>query len=524
MYKLLIVEDDKLYRQELCTQIHWESYGFSLSGDAKNGKDALSCIAHEIPDLVITDISMPVMNGIQLIQILKENYPEIHILVLSSYDDFNFVKDAMKFGAEDYILKYSIEEANLNTLLSQIKAKIDQEKNESDRTRLINSNLDKIIDNYLRNALLGVPGSIKELANLWKILELPGSPERLTVLFLMIEDLDKPSFQELRNFIFQTTEPWLFYVQIDSNSAAVLLCTREIISRLQILNIVADETAKLFRKLNEMGSAGFSVGVSNTISDVAALPQVYQQAEFAASQYIYEGYGKVFFYVNMNKSQPTLKLEDFREKIKTDLSEGSKELVCKEIDEFIQRLYIARPPKSKLLEELLSLYHILYRASIEEKLDFKAITGFQVVTERILDSLHSLSQIKELVLSAYQNYFNEIQKRELQVSGESYNNRYIKDIMEFINKNYMREISLNSLSEEFNLTPNYLCRLFRNNTGMKLTDYINRVRIEGAKKLLDTTNMKVYEIAECVGFSSSSYFCTVFKTLTGIKVSEYKRS
>ena len=126
MYKRLIVEDDVFYRYEIRNFMDWEAYGFQVIGEAMNGKCALDCLKEEIPDLILTDISMPEMNGIELLKQVRECYPRIKCIVLSSYEYFNFVKDAMKLGASDYILKYDLKEQEIISILEKISSEIER--------------------------------------------------------------------------------------------------------------------------------------------------------------------------------------------------------------------------------------------------------------------------------------------------------------------------------------------------------------------------------------------------------------
>lgn len=526
MYKLMIVEDDALYRRELRNIVEWERYGFSFIGEAMNGKDALEKMKCEVPNLILTDISMPEMDGITLIQAIKRDYPDVMCLVLSSYDDFTFVKDALKLGAEDYILKYTVTEEIMVSTLYGIRDKLDAQKKARNCEQLLTENLDKIANDYLKKAMMDEPGAIEALPDLWQLLDLQGRPAGVCVICIKIEDLD---LQSLRRAVIQKLQPWEFFVPMENDKIAIVLFTKRQKSRISILEYIAGNVTRLVGELNCSGSKLYSIGVSDIHATVALLPEAYRQAELAQMQSFYDGAGKAYFYVNIDKAKKPLKLEDLREKIKEDLQEAQFPLVRKELRDYIRQLHEARPQKKELQYEMLLLYNVLYCAAIEEKLDFALLTGQRMVSERLLDGSGSLEDMGRRINEAFERFFAQVggknQKGLQNVSGGNrYLERYIDRIMEFIDKNYMREISLNVLSEQMNLTPNYLCRLFRSCTGMKLTDYINRVRIEGAKKLLTTTDMKVYEVAESVGFSSASYFCTVFKNMTGVKVSEYKEA
>lgn len=527
MYKVMIVEDDALYRRELRSIVEWERYGFQLIAEAMNGRDALEKLKGAVPDLILTDISMPEMDGIALIQTLNRDYPELMCLVLSSYDDFNFVKDAMKLGAEDYILKYTVTEESLISTLLSLRDKLDARKKARERQQLLTGNMDKIVNDYMKKALLDRPGAIGKLPELWRLLRLPGKPSSVSVICILLEEPELQSLQRLRGAVVPGQWPCELFVPMENGAACLVLLTQQPKSRIALLEYVAGSVTRLVGELNRGESRLYSIGVSDSLPSVSRLPEAYRQAELARTQSFYDGAGKAYFYANINKNKKPLNLEALREKIREDLQEAQFALVRKELRDYIRQLDEARPQRAELQYEMLLLYDVLHCAAIEEKLDFSLLTGQRMVSERLLAGSGTLEAMALRLNEAFDRFFaqggSKNQKSQQGAySGNRYLERYIDRIMEFVDKNYMREISLNVLSEQMNLTPNYLCRLFRNCTGMKLTDYINRARIEGAKKLLLTTDMKVYEVAESVGFSSASYFCTVFKNVTGVKVSEYK--
>ncbi len=128
MYKTLVVEDNAVFRYAVRTIVDWASCGFELAAEAVNGKHALTLLEARRFDLILTDVSMPEMNGIDLLRTVKQQAPDTVIVMLSSYDDFQFVKDSMKIGAEDYLLKHDLEPAAMRQMLEQVKQVLDKQK------------------------------------------------------------------------------------------------------------------------------------------------------------------------------------------------------------------------------------------------------------------------------------------------------------------------------------------------------------------------------------------------------------
>jgi two-component system response regulator YesN len=155
LYRIIIADDEILARVGIKSLIPWREHGYELIGECENGKKAYDMAKELLPDIIVTDIKMPVMNGIELIRALKAENKDIKFIVLSSYDDFEYVKEAMKLGAEDYILKLQMEPEGLLKVLQNVCNKIVQEKNEKRRK---NDNMPLMQEKFLKDLIFGKPG------------------------------------------------------------------------------------------------------------------------------------------------------------------------------------------------------------------------------------------------------------------------------------------------------------------------------------------------------------------------------
>ena len=522
MYKILIVEDDVFYRYEIRNFMDWEAYGFQVIGEAMNGKCALDCLKEEIPDLILTDISMPEMNGIELLKQVRECYPRIKCIVLSSYDDFNFVKDAMKLGARDYILKYDLKEQEIISILDKIAAEIEREKEEYKKSQFVTENFSIISNDFLKNLLLNKLNSQEYMQKFWEYTGRTDKPGNMTVLTVKLPDPDEVTYEKSRNILNEHISEQEFTISMDGETLAVLFCLEHENSAMRVFEYVTRKVTAIYQEMKRQHITGFSMGVSDSFKNPGDIALLYRQALRAQEQSLYEGYEKVFFYSTLNQKKTEQNLEAAIEDLAEEIHEGQEERARAQLKQIIQNLYQTRPDKNSLQRTCFLLFHIFYRISIEEHINPEMILGVKVITEGWCRRFRSIQEMEAALLEDYEKLVLKIsQKNQIGSGGSS---RQATAIMNYIEKNYMKEISLEILSEEMGLTPNYLCKIFKNSTGMKLTQYINQVRVEGAKKLLKNTSMKAHEIAETVGFSSASYFSTIFKQVTGTTVSEYKDS
>ncbi len=522
MYKLMIVEDDVFYRYEIRNFLEWEKLGFTIMAEAMNGKCALEILKTEIPDLVLTDISMPEMNGIELLKQIRKLYPQVKCIVLSSYDDFNFVKDAMKLGAADYILKYDLKEPDIEAMLEKIKNEIESERKARKKSQFVAENISIISNDFLRNLLLNKANSRENIQKLWEYAGGMDKPVNITVVVLKFIETREKSYELSRKILEANISKLEFVASVDSDTLAVLLSLEQERSAIRIFEYVTRKVTQIYQKLKEQKITGFSLGVSDQLQHIGDIARIFQQAVKAQEQSLYEGYDKVFFYSNLNRKKETMNLEASIEKLAEEIHEGQTDRVRQELRLIVENMYQTRPEKKKLQRTFYLLFHVLYRVSIEENIPSESVLGVKVISEEWYGRFHSIQELEKNLMESYEKLIRKIDQRDH--VGPNPNNRQAAMIMNYIEKNYMKEVSLEILSEELGLTPNYLCKIFKNSTGMKLTQYINQVRIEGAKKLLRNTNMKAHEVAETVGFASASYFSTIFKQVTGKTVSEYKDS
>lgn len=523
MLKIMIVEDDVYYRYEIRNFMKWEKYGFTISAEAMNGKCALEMIGEEVPDLVLTDVSMPEMNGIELIKRLKEDYPAVKCVVLSSYDDFNFVKDAMKLGARDYILKYDLKEPDVAAVLEAVKKQIEEEREEEKRTEFVRDNISVISEEFLRELLLNKKSSGENIRKLWDYMGKEKQPDNITVVAAKLSETEERAYREFRAVLEEVISPEEFVVSVDGAGAfAVLMSLEHEKSAIRIFEYVTRKVTNIYQRMKESGVIGFSIGVSDIFSGVSELWKLYRQALKAQEQSLYEGYDKVWFYANLSFGEQSANIEDVMENLNEKIHEGQLEGARGDIEAAVRNMYDTRPGRKELERNFYFLFHVLYKIAIEEKIAPEAVLGFKVLSEERMHRFHSIQEMERQLMESYDALAERLRIKE-QIGGKG-SSRQAASIMNYIEKNYMKELSLEVLAEEFGLTPNYLCRIFKNSTGMKLTYYINQVRIEGAKKLIRNTNMRAHEISEVVGFASASYFSTIFKQITGQTVSEYKDS
>lgn len=526
MLQVMIVEDNAIYRYAVKSIIQWEDYGFELTTEAINGMQAFNYIQERHYDLVITDISMPEMNGLDLIQQTKQLYPEIKFIALSSFDDFQFVKEAMKLGAEDYLLKHDLETEGLVNTLEQVKSKILK-----DREKLAKANSqasDLYLSNIsLRKLVLGesIPAHKANQA-LSNIQDKLGRPPYIVHLLHIsankYEEVEADSMLSKARILFlddiASENEFTYPIALSDQKVVVIQSFLNEKSESRVAQ-AAHELAGSFILSAKRLQLSVSVGMSQMSMDISDISSLYQQAESNLFQKIYDDQERIFSsHVYQGTSSEEIGIhQSFMVKLSFAFKSEDMSVIEEEVTHIFDMINSSRLEMKHVKRLLFDIFALLPVIAAERKMMLNSMNHWHDVLLDSMENLEPIREIREYFLSCCHQIFGQKDVRQ----------SYRKDIQvarNYIHAHYNEDISVADLSIVLNLSPNYLSKLFRSETGKRIVEYINEYRIEAAKKLLRETNLKVYEVGEKTGFQETSYFCKVFKEMTGVTVSEYRKS
>jgi Response regulator containing CheY-like receiver domain and AraC-type DNA-binding domain len=489
--RILIVEDDINYRFAIKEIVPWEQNGFVIAGEAIHGKQAMEFLKKNKVDIVLTDMSMPLMNGVELTKNIKKEYPEVIVIALSAYDDFQFVKESLKYGAKDYILKQDMKPVEMLRILSEAFTEKRTEKKYYLEEQIKRNSLIKILhkENVTESEISYFKDLLKEKS--YFILKICGNQEDI---IWKINDIQP------ENILYSIT---------DGNGDLVVLLqmndSRSTANKNEQIRSFAD---KLINKL----SKNQFICISKDGKSITALPVLYAQILDLEEIRSFSGNMKIFLYYEhewkINKRDKFYLYSIIQDKLVSDLSDVKKELLI------LNQLIMEKMPS---IENVDRSYYIFCSFYIKNKIN-KNDNWDSVVFYKKLCNISTIAQKAEFVYQTLQEFWN---KFDIRYKGKSLE---IINALKYINQNYMNDISLCKISEFVGLSENYFSNLFKAEMSENLITYINNIRIEHAKHLMDTTNMKVYEIAEAVGYNNATYFSTTFKKVTNMAVTEYKKS
>lgn len=521
MYKLLIVEDEKWEREGLRDFLDWSSMGIEVAGCACNGAEGVRMAELYKPEIILTDIMMPKMDGIHMGSNIRAFLPDTRIIILSGYDDFQYAKQTFSFHAFAYILK-PISKEKLEEVIFSVLKVLDREKSRNIERDALNSQWMDYIGSYKDQLLLGLLEQKIGLDYLQKLESINGlrvQGKKVIVIMSLYFDLEKTesfdstsrdSYQEVVNRIgLMLNERGITFSFSKPFKEAVLCMDApetqgDLEKQLQSLKEILK---------NELGIKTI-YGVGEAAENFHEAPQSYMQAKEAISFRFLAEFGEFIYYNKVNKngcddfdgtSSQLLRIRNIINKVLYSAQKGDMDEGSLLVDDFLSALR-----ENYLISKMLLTG---FFAEISNLLCLAMPSG----SGTYFSDLDSLSKTKRYLLSL----LSKIAAHTTDKCSCS-EDEVAKKVIELIEKKYTDELDLKLISEEIHLTPYYIGNIFKKYTGKQFNQYLNDYRIDKAKEILQTSKIKVGHLAEAVGIRSSSYFCVLFKNRFGISPGDYK--
>ncbi|OUS70425.1 hypothetical protein B1748_28445 [Paenibacillus sp. MY03] len=526
--KLAVIDDIRSVTEMIATKISWEQHGIEVIGRARDGEEGLAMIQRCKPDIVLTDIRMPKLDGLAMTERILQVLPNCKIIILSGYTDFEYARKAVGLGAIDFVKKpFTIQEIVNVTL----KAKALWQEEENTRLSIdrlkrdIEASMPALRQEYL-NMLLQFQASPARAAELWHFLQLDMPPEDLTVMAVEIDDFQHKysghSVQEIELIRFSLQN--ILEETIGGYTQGTLF--RETSRRFVVLLHAVDRTESM--RIAEACCANIasytkftvSIGVGNPAAGVTELSESYRQACTALSYHFYSG-GNAVLHVDavpsVHSGQPaySFKLE---ETLVFALQSGNRDMVQDTIDKLVQELAGQHPypePEQAVSTFVVwaSVINRTLRGSLpSEKLQLleEGVRAIRLTTDGSLQRLSAL--LKEIADEGCRLIVDDRQNESQKI---------IRKATAYILTHLGDELTVNRCAKVVNLSGGYFANLFKRETGVTFNHYVTHERLERAKKLL-VQNVPVQDIAAELGYEHRRYFSDVFKKHTGMTPSEFK--
>ncbi len=534
MVKVLIVDDEIMIRIGLKSAIPWEANGFQVVGEASNGEEAYGIFLEKSPDIILTDIKMPLMDGLQLIEKVKEVDDTVKIIILSCYNEFEFVKRAMRLGADDYLLKAEFNENELLEKTIKLKEELLQNRIEKQIIRDVKSvNTHSNRNKLLKELIWGVKFERGEALEKLKLFDIRIHPDSFALVIIKTDDEDIlcSKWADDRDGLFSSA-----FINIveeiinDFQSGIVFENQKEYVL---ILNVPGKSELKAYENISSICdkikdsvlrylNVRITMGISSIQHDLCDLKKGYREAESTLQKQFFLGRGRTIFYGRDDLSgskrneRDAVKLFDEKQLFKAVEAMDGKGLE-ETLQLFFAGLAGSSNPSIESIEnrtmELLYSFkkHISYLGyDIDEVLEAEFNPVHIVKSRNTFDEL--AEEVKRVMLKAV----DLIAKRRSDPISKP-----VQRAIEYINMHYAENISLMSVASHLGLNMSYVSNLFKAQVGESFTEYLTKVRIKKAKQLILQRKYKIYEIAEMVGCPNEAYFSTLFKKVTGVNPKDY---
>ncbi len=529
MYKLIIVDDEEEVRQGIIDKIDWASFNFEIAGQAENGREALDIIEDDVPDVVITDICMPLMDGLELAGAIRDSYPTVKLVILTGFDEFKFAQQAIKHGVADYILKPVLPK-DINELMLKLKDRIDQEIAEKeDRDKLRQHYIESLPilkDSFLASLLTGTHDADEITKKCGEFeLNLNGSFFAAAVISIDTESLNESHDAELMKF-------------------AVLNIAREIVERRSagegfffdgapvILAGISSEDKKtaynrIYMVLEEIRQSVWkylkltvTAGVGGMTGCLDRMKESYRSA-LTALEYklVLEG-NKVIFVDDLEpESTEVVVLDEKKERaLITSIKFGSEPDVKEAVDALFRDIEGAKASLRDYQIYFIEVFAVLSRLAKALQLDVEGIFPSQSGMYVEIGSFNNMDEVKAYIKSLSLRLMD-------QLSGRMVNSTQtlLEKAKAYIEQNYPDpELTVQKLADHLFISASYLSLIFKKEAGQTFLKYLIAIRLDAAKALLLSPDIKVTEVAEKVGYPDVSYFSYFFKKNFGISPREFR--
>lgn len=544
MLKIFLAEDEVVVRETIKRMIPWEELGFELVGEAADGEMALPLLIRQQPDLLITDIKMPFMDGLTLARLAKKEIPGLKVVILSGYEDFNYAKQAIGIGVEDYLLKPITKNALIERL-SEIRSRYEHEKTQKEYYEKFQREMQAYEKNSSRDFFEALVDGSMDMMEVYKRAEKLGLDivaEAYNVLIFTMncdEDFsgqrdeysswEAESLELLENFFAGHSSAMLFRSNIFSYGV-LLKGQRETIE--ENTRACVDEIRKILSRQD--GRREWFLAVGQSVERLSQIQKSYHTASRAFSQrYLYDE--NILYYDEMETMEHPggqAETEDNAYLQKVDVNALNPAILQKflsnglqeETENFVKDYFyaIGQEPMESLVFRNYVILNVRFSViSFIKGLGCDTNEMESADTEEVL--AESGKNMESAIAYAKKMISQAIEIRD-QNSGNK-NRSILKTAVDFIDSHYMdEEISLNTVANVANVSSNHFSALFSQNMGQTFIEYLTTLRMNKAKELLRCTGMRSSEIAGEIGYKDAHYFSYLFKKTQGMTPSDYRKA
>lgn len=529
MLKVLIVDDDFTARSNFRTMIEWEKNGFSICGEVTNGQEAILMLQDNLPEIVITDINMPIMDGVELIKYIGCQYPDIKTVALSGYDDFQYVKESLRNGAVDYLLKHKLDSTSLLNVLKTVSDKISQKHT---LMKQLVSSREILRQDFIRRLVLNDLSDEIVIKDRIKELELSIDCSPLAIAVISIDDfkhIKQRFIEDKASGLLSSVVDLIQEILKDMGNAVmsvvddgklVIIFHFAVRSELFIYNHMTTTVKRIRESMKRYLNITACFILGKLFYHIGDISRAYQEADQMLSEKIIEGNDQVFGQGKVIAHTAEFFNLDVKDEklIMIAIQAGEIEKAHQYLDGIFYRIIEHKVSYKSVQMICIELIGIANRIARESAIDVKELYHNNDIPYDEMKRHETMIDVKNWIVTVYK----QLIKLRLNSNMNGNYTELTKKALEYIRKNYTCNVSLNEAAEYIGVNSCYLSRVFKEDYGMGFVECLNSIRVKEAKYLMQSTDIKLKDIVRQVGFNNYTYFFKVFKMVAGITPVEYK--
>lgn len=535
LYSIILVDDEEEVRKSIIKKIDWESAGFKVVGDAENGEDALEKIEVLEPDVVLTDIRMPYMDGLTLAEKIRQRYPSTKVVIFSGYDDFEYAQKAIKLNVTEYILKpVNVEE--LTSILKKIKSNLDEEIEEKRNVSRLRENYRKslpiireqffndmvhrklsedLIESKLREYDIPIMGARK-----WVIaaIDVEKSDDR-SQKTLSLHDEEELIPISVMQIVREKLRSYCRFALFQSTAEAGMVAIAALDEDNTTTGLI-DVLGDICKEAKRILEVPVTIGIGHSVTGLSKVAGSYQSAVEALGYKAVVGGGSTIY---INDMEPVVggKLEfdsadesDFIAAVKF----GPDEKIKAVTDRISGKLESAKVHYRKQQVYVFGVLNTVIQMIQQYDLNLEEIMGGELEYVSVIDRLQKREEFGEWLLKTALK-MNQAINQERDITTR----QVIQEAKQYIMDNYQNpDLSVEMICRHLHMSPAYFSTMFKKETGQAYIAYLTEIRLNKAVELLNKTDDKTYVIASKVGYQEQNYFSYVFKKKFGVSPTKFR--
>ncbi len=535
MLKIMIIDDEFYFREALKVSIPWKELGFEICGEAKNGKDALEKVAVINPDIMLVDINMPIIDGLEFIQRVKEQGIESKFIILSGHSEFNYARQAVQLGVNNYILK-PINEEELKSTLLELKEIISREtsiKFEFEGLKQqVRDSLPLLKDKFLNELIQGslIPKENETLKKM-EYLKINISSDFYLVITIELDCDERTSWDNEEKQLWKYAvsnisseilgEKFTFDVCYDiDDRICIIVGMDEAQNKDEILALLESRLELVRSAVCKHLDFTITMGIGSEKTKLFDIPISYRESIIALKHKLTLGKNRIILYSLVAESgiKGTVFSGEYRSRLLMSIRTADEEEVNKLISQVFMRVRGENIHHQILFVVCIEMVAACMEAIVELGLrleDVMAVNSFNIIEE--IQSKKSIDEMESWIKDIFMQTLETIKRNKISKAS-----RLIEEVKNYISRNYQSsELSIDEIARNLFVNYAHLCFIFKRDAGVTINEYLTEFRIRKAKELFDSGNTLILDVASKVGYADASYFGKCFKKYYGLAPSKF---